>query len=156
MKIVGVVIILIVIVMLMTLAGSLSMFMDIPSLIFVLGIGVGTVITRHGFKGVTLLWQQDNKKVLYTLGNAALMAGLLGTMIAKVSMLSNAPITHLGPSTAVALLSSLYGILVFLLSFALNPKDEISTSSAVLLATNLVVVTISYAVGISMTLPQVS
>lgn len=155
MRILGVLISLVIIGLVSNLAGSISMFIDIPSLLLVLAVAAGAVIGRHGFSGFGQMWQkQDNEQPLYTFSNAALMAGLIGTMLAMVALLSFTGPKHVGPSIAVSLLSSLYGIVLYPLCYTLSPKFEVTKGAAVLLLANVLVGVISFAIGLGLAVSQ--
>jgi flagellar motor component MotA len=151
MRFLGIAIILVIIVVLMKLADGFLMYMDLPSLLLVFGIAVGAIIARHGFIGLSQVWQKEgNEAVLHTLSNAALIAGLIGTSLAMVALLSHSEAKHIGPSVAVSLLSSLYGIILYAVCYLLNPKFEVSVSTAVLMLANILVAVISFAIGMGL------
>lgn len=150
MRILGVFIIFAAIAMAITLGGDPLSLVDIPSMVLVIGITVGAVMVRHGFAGFQQLADiEADGEVAYTFSNAALLAGLLGSLFAIIFLLSSYDPRTIGPSMAISLLSTTYGIVLFLLSFVLCPNLKISSGSAVLLLTTVMLSAVNYAVGLS-------
>jgi hypothetical protein len=158
MRFVGVLLSLVIIGMLMNIAGSSSMYFDVPSLLLVIVVAAGAVIGRHGFKGFAQIGhKQNNEAVLYTISNAALMAGLIGTFLAMIAMLSHADeikLISVAPSIAVMLMPSLYAVVLFPLCYTLGEKFEISKGAIGLLLANALVCAIAFASGLSLAFSQ--
>ena len=123
MNFVGIIILIGSIIGAMSLSSTLHYFLDLPSLLIVVGPVIGALISRHGFQGFKDLFSSDNKEVLTTIGVTALVSGVLGSIIGYVAMLANLTNTSMiGPSMAVSLLSSFYGLLTFIICFAVGKK----------------------------------
>ena len=158
MRILGVLISLVIIGLLMNLVGDSSMYFDVPSLLLVIVVAAGAVLGRHGFKGFAQIGHKhNNEAVLYTISNAALMAGLIGTFLAMISLLSHSgeyKIIHDEPSIAVTLMPSLYPVVLFPLCYTLGEKFEVSVGTALLLLANVLVCAIAFASGLGLAFPQ--
>ena len=119
----------------MMLGGPLTSFVDIPSVLMVVGITVGSTFWSSPMSDIRLaaakslgsgpLTEEDAHRahaVLQHAANVAVAGGTIGTVIGLVQMLQNLDDpSAIGPAMAVALLTLLYGLLlgeVFLRSAA--------------------------------------
>ncbi len=159
MRFLGVLLSLVIIGLLMNIVGDSSVYFDVPSLLLVIVVAAGAVIGRHGFKGFAQIGhKQGNEAVLYTISNAALMAGLIGTFLAMISLLSHSgefKIIHVAPSIAVTLMPSLYAVVLLPLCYTLSEKFEISKGAIGLLLANALICAIAFTSGLSLAFSQV-
>ncbi len=126
-KAIGTILLAVCIIGTMYLSGGMHLFLDIPSILVILIPIIAVMIARHGVKSFGQLFSKDNSEILQTISYTALLSGVLGTIIGLVSMLANLSNPNsIGPAMAVALLSSLYGLIVFLAIFAINNKGKIN------------------------------
>ena len=101
------------------LISDLRTFFDPFSLTIVILPVIASIPARHGFEGFGNLFKEDEerKKVLNTMGATGIIAGVLGTQIGFVTMLSSLENkSAIGDSMASSLLSSFYGVFIFLLT----------------------------------------
>lgn len=110
----------------MALGAPLTIFIDIPSILIVLGPVLAVIIAHHGFHGFQNIFKVDKStEVLKSIGTTAQLAGLLGSAIGIILMLQNLnDPAALGPAIAVSLLSPLLGMGLFLLTYFLNKEIE--------------------------------
>jgi flagellar motor component MotA len=108
------------------LGGELSLFVNAPSILIVVGCGFSFTLAAHGYAGLKNAMSAacgtkiNNGKegsshalVLLTLRNSFLGAGAVGTFIGLVQMLVSLDDPSLvGPSLAVALLTMTYGFIL--------------------------------------------
>lgn len=148
-KLIGKLIILAVVVFAILLGGGLGAFVDVPALLMIIGISLGTVVSRHGFKGITqILDEQHNLPALKTMADAAALASIIASLVATVVLLSNMNgLKDIGPSLAVSMLGTFYAFIMFLLCFAFNPKFKINASSALLLMAAVMTSSLFYIAG---------
>lgn len=105
-------------VLVLFLSGSISAFLDIPSLLLIGGGVLIPVWARHGKEGIFGLFMGEDENVFYTASIAALLTGALGSLIGLVLMLQNlSDPSAIGPAMAVSLLTLVYGILISMLCF---------------------------------------
>ncbi len=121
-KIIGIIIVFGTITGCLFLGGNISSFLDIPSLLFVLGIVIGSLIFKFGIHGLLTSWRS---REFCELGQtSALMAGILGPVIGAIHILNNiSDPKRLGPAMAVSMITFLYAIIINL-CFALVKKDD--------------------------------
>jgi len=105
------------------LGGSLASFFNIPSILIVVGCALAFTVSAHsladigqtmraasGSAPISAVDFHRHDAVLETLSNTSIAAGLIGTLIGLVQMLSKMDDpTAIGPAFAVALLTLLYG-----------------------------------------------
>ena len=106
--------------------GDILAFIDVPSLLVVIGPVIASISAKHGLEGFKELFREgeNQSKILHTMGVTAILAGAIGTMIGLVIMLGNlSDKSALGPAFAIALLTLLYGLLIFLFTTLLSTKN---------------------------------
>lgn len=110
----------------MLFGGRLLVFINVPSLILVLGVTLGVTVWSCSMQDVFLalraalfaehLGETDaarGQAVFNRAADGAVAAGMLGTLIGLVQMLQKLDDpTAIGPAMAVALLTLLYGVLL--------------------------------------------
>lgn len=109
-KLIGVVLFIVLIFFVMVTSGvGVWIFIDTISLISVFGITFAITYGRHGFREAITF----SPPVIDTIINSSLAAGVLGTLIGLVAMLVNiSDPSSLGPAMAVAVLSSVYSVII--------------------------------------------
>jgi flagellar motor component MotA len=117
------------------LGGDFLYFIDMPALVLVVGMTIGAILMRHGASGFSQLLDVDNNEaVADTMGNAALLAGLIATPIAAIYLLSSYDGPKVvGPALAVSMLGTAYGYIIYAIGYFMSPKLTIKNASAVLL-----------------------
>ena len=106
--------------------GDIRAFIDIPSLLVVTGPVIASISAKHGLEGFKELFREgeNQSKILHTMGVTGILAGAIGTMIGLIIMLGNlSDKSALGPAFAIALLTLLYGLLIFLFTTLLSTKN---------------------------------
>lgn len=99
-----------------------NVFVDLPSLLFVAGLTVGSLLYKHGKNGV-MLWSQgisvsEKADIAKTGSRSSLTAGVLGLFIGIVAFLANlGDLSAIGPFLALSLLSVIYGIVFHFIFF---------------------------------------
>tara|TARA_Y100000590_G_C15295080_1_gene854071 strand:+ start:287 stop:682 length:396 start_codon:yes stop_codon:yes gene_type:complete len=107
-------------------AGDILAFIDVPSLLVVIGPVIASISAKHGLEGFKELFREgeNQSKILHTMGVTAFLAGAIGTMIGLVIMLGNLQDqAAIGPAMAISLLTILYGLLIFLFTTLLSTKN---------------------------------
>ena len=105
------------------ISSDLKTFIDIPSLLVVFIPVVASIPARHGLEGFKMLSKEgeERKDVLHSMGATAIISGVLGTHIGVVIMLGNlGDSSSLGPAIGISLLSTFYGLFIFLLTTVLS------------------------------------
>ena len=123
MKLLSIVLIILSIIFALIISGNIRTFIDIPSLLVVILPVIASIPARHGFHGFGALLKEseERKDILHSMGATAIIAGVLGTHIGVVIMLGSlSDPSKIGPSMAVALLSTFYGVFIFLLTTVLS------------------------------------
>ena len=126
MKIISLLIIVFAIVAGIFEGGDILAFIDVPSLLVVIGPVIASISAKHGLEGFKELFREgeNQSKILHTMGVTAILAGAIGTMIGLVIILGNlSDKSALGPALAIALLTLLYGLLIFLFTTLLSTKN---------------------------------
>ena len=126
MKIISLLIIVFAIVAAIFVGGDIRAFIDIPSLLVVIGPVIASISAKHGLEGFKELFREgeNQSKILHTMGVTAILAGAIGTMIGLVIILGNlSDKSALGPALAISLLTLLYGLLIFLFTTLLSTKN---------------------------------
>ena len=126
MKIISLLIIVFAIVAAIFAGGDIRAFIDVPSLLVVIGPVIASISAKHGLEGFKELFREgeNQSKILHTMGVTAILAGAIGTMIGLIIMLGNlSDKSALGPAFAIALLTLLYGLLIFLFTTLLSTKN---------------------------------
>lgn len=121
-KIIALVLIVIFIALGISSSGSLALFIDIGSMLIVLGITLGMALIALRFSEIfaSLFGSTHylNRTTVFFLGNTFFLAGAIGTLIGVVLMLAHLDDpAALGPGLAVALLTLIYG---FTLKFIID------------------------------------
>ncbi len=126
MKILGIFLFIFCIIGFIFMGSNILSFIDIPSLIIVFVPTFAAVIGRHGFSGFKEVFNSSKSvPVLKTIGIAALLSGFLGNFIAIIIMLGNlADKAAMGP--AMAMLTSFYGVIIYILSYLINVNNKVS------------------------------
>jgi len=121
MRLVGLMLSLGVIVWGIVLGTPLIIFVDLSSVIIVLGIGFGSLAFAHGFSSLGLLFRSvlaDPEKsdaayaaeLAHTAGRTFVASGWLGVLIGVIQMSSQMEsMSHLGPAFSVCMLTAFYG-----------------------------------------------
>ena len=123
MKLLSIVFIILSIMLALIITSNIRTFIDIPSLLVVILPVIASIPARHGFHGFRALLKEseERKDILHSMGATAIIAGVLGTHIGVVIMLGSlSDPSKIGPSMAVALLSTFYGVFIFLLTTVLS------------------------------------
>ena len=126
MKIISLLIIVFGIVAAIFAGGDILAFIDVPSLLVVIGPVIASISAKHGLEGFKELFREgeNQSKILHTMGVTGIIAGAIGTMIGLIIMLGNlSDKSALGPAFAIALLTLLYGLLIFLFTTLLSTKN---------------------------------
>ncbi|MDC0254490.1 MotA/TolQ/ExbB proton channel family protein [Bacteriovoracales bacterium] len=126
MKIISLLIIVFAIVAAIFVGGDIRAFIDVPSLLVVIGPVIASISAKHGLEGFKELFREgeNQSKILHTMGVTGIIAGAIGTMIGFIIMLGNlSDQSALGPALAIALLTLLYGLLIFLFTTLLSTKN---------------------------------
>ncbi len=126
MKIISLLIIVFAIVAAIFAGGDILAFIDVPSFLVVIGPVIASISAKHGLEGFKELFREgeNQSKILHTMGVTAILAGAIGTMIGWVIILGNlSDKSALGPAFAIALLTLLYGLLIFLFTTLLSTKN---------------------------------
>ena len=126
MKVISLLIIVFAIVAAISVGGDIRAFIDVPSLLVVIGPVIASISAKHGLEGFKELFREgeNQSKILHTMGVTAFLAGAIGTMIGLIIMLGNlSDKSALGPALAIALLTLLYGLLIFLFTTLLSTKN---------------------------------
>ena len=126
MKIISLLIIVFAIVAAIFAGGDIRAFIDVPCILFVTGPVIASISAKHGLEGFKELFREgeNQSKILHTMGVTAILAGAIGTMIGLVIILGNlSDKSALGPAFAIALLTLLYGLLIFLFTTLLSTKN---------------------------------
>ena len=106
--------------------GDIRAFIDVPSLLVVIGPVIASISAKHGLEGFKELFREgeNQNKGLHTMGVTAILSGAIGTMIGLVIILGNlSDKSALCPAFAIALLTLLYGLLIFLFTTLLSTKN---------------------------------
>ena len=121
--------------------GDIRAFIDVPSILVVIGPVIASISAKHGLEGFKELFREgeNQSKILHTMGVTAFLAGAIGTMIGLVIMLGNLQDqAAIGPAMAISLLTTFYGALIFLFSFLIgNFRVRLSYLLVILLDTIL-------------------
>ena len=126
MKIISLLIIVSAILATILLASGIGAFIDVPSLLTVIIPVIASISAKHGLEGFKELFREgeNQSKILHTMGVTGIIAGAIGTMIGLVIILGNiSDKSALGPALAIALLTFLYGLLIFLFTTLLSTKN---------------------------------
>lgn len=110
------------------MGGSYKLFINLPSMIIVLGITIGGLIHRFGLSGFSLLVSKNKTRLIYCRYGKflSIISGLLGTAIALVQIFSNLDnFARAGDAFAVTFLALFYGFLLALV-FHLFESDVAS------------------------------
>jgi len=99
-----------------------STFIHFPSMVFVVGVIVGSLLFKHGTEGLALFIgtteYERRKEIVKTGVKATFTAGALGFFIGLVQLLSNlSDPTKVGPALAVSLLTVIYSLVIYLIIF---------------------------------------
>ena len=108
------------------IASDLRAFLDVPSILVVIGPVIASISAKHGLEGFKELFREgeNQSKILHTMGVTAILAGAIGAMIGSVIILGSlSDKSALGPAFAIALLTLLYGLLIFLFTTLLSTKN---------------------------------
>ena len=135
LKLFAIVVFLAVIALMAQLGSSFLAFIDVPSMILVFSVAIAALLGRHGVDGFkSLLDAERNQESTYTLGYAALIAGMLAFPLTAVSVLTAADsMKDIGPAMAVSMLSPFYGMIIYAVCFFLNPKMKVDTPAVMLM-----------------------
>ena len=113
----------------LVLSGSnFSIFVDLPSMAFVVGIIIGSLLFKHGAEGLALfIGATDNRKEIIKTGiKATFTAGALGFFIGLIQLLANLDDpSKIGPALAVSLLTVTYSLVIYLAVFLPLPVYKI-------------------------------
>ena len=126
MKIISLLIIVFAIVAAIFAGGDILAFIDVPSILVVIGPVIASISAKHGLEGFKELFREgeNQSKILHTMGVTGIIAGAIGTMIGWVIILGNlSDKSALGPALAISLLTLLYGLLIFLFTTLLSTKN---------------------------------
>jgi len=105
----------------MAMGSDLATFINLPSVLFVFGVGFGCLVFGHGIAGLGLAFRAAFSTVeqgegaqaaeaAQTAAKTFAHAGWLGVIVGLVQMLANLDDpAAIGPAVAVALLTALYG-----------------------------------------------
>ena len=126
MKIISLLIIVFAILATILLSSGIGAFIDVPSLLTVIIPVIASISAKHGLEGFKELFREgeNQSKILHTMGVTAILSGAIGTMIGLVIMLGHlSDQSAIGPAIAIALLTILYGLLIYLFTTLLSTKD---------------------------------
>ena len=126
MKIISLLIIVFAIVAAISVGGDIRAFIDVPSLLVVIGPVIASISAKHGLEGFKELFREgeNQSKILNTMGVTAFLVGAIGAMIGFIIMLGNLQDqAAIGPAMAISLLTTFYGLLIFLFTTLLSTKD---------------------------------
>ena len=126
MKIISLLIIVSAILGTILLASGIGAFIDVASVLAVIIPVIASIPAKHGLEGFKELFREgeNQSKILHTMGVTGIIAGAIGTMIGLIIMLGNlSDKSALGPAFAIALLTLLYGLLIFLFTTLLSTKN---------------------------------
>jgi len=94
-------------------------FFNLPSLIIVFGGALGLTLAFSGKR--KLNW----RSYVFHYGRFALWAGVLGTLIGVIQMLTQMKDPRgVGPAIGIGLLTAFYGILTYIICFTLSQNKE--------------------------------
>ncbi|WP_444997871.1 hypothetical protein [Aliikangiella sp. IMCC44359] len=125
--------------MAMILAGSLSMYVDIASLLIIFPPAIAFTYASTSVKGVTkaftILFTNDtnqseqiyglSKRVFTVLGNSGVILGIFMTLIGWVAIGANiSDVREIGPAFGVSILTLLYGVVLKLLCYIAEQKVQ--------------------------------
>ena len=123
MKIISLLIIVFAIVAAIFAGGDILAFIDVPSFLVVIGPVIASISAKHGLEGFKELFREgeNQSKILHTMGVTGIFMGFIGSIIGLIIVLHNLQdIAALGPATAISLLTTFYGALIFLFSFLIG------------------------------------
>jgi len=120
MLLVGIAMALVFLMLAIFVGGTLGLFIDIPSVIIVLGVSLALLLATHRGSGVGLLFKapfaldtvdrRRSSAVYQDFKTYAIVSGWLGFIIGCILMGANIDhLESLGPGTAVALITVFYG-----------------------------------------------
>lgn len=102
-------------------SSTLSDYLDVPTLGFILGSTFGVLLIKHGSEGVKFWWMKNGVKkyqIAKSGGVTCILSGLASNMLSFVAILANlSDPSAIGPALAIALLGSFYGLLLYLILF---------------------------------------
>jgi xanthosine utilization system XapX-like protein len=102
---------------------QLSIFIDKPSIIFIIGMLIGSIIVRHPWKDIA----RFNPEVSNTLIITCYLAGALGSLIGFIQTLQNmVNPSSFGPAMSICLLSSFYSIIISFFIYLFSRINSIS------------------------------
>ena len=102
---------------------DLRAFLDVPSILVVIGPVIASISAKHGLEGFKELFREgeNQSKILHTMGVTGIFMGFIGSIIGLIIMLGNLQAkAAIGPAMAISLLTTFYGALIFLFSFLIG------------------------------------
>ena len=101
--------------------GNILIFLDIPSLLSVIGLVIGSLVMTMGFDGVIHFTRtEDSKRKFFKVGKtSSIISGFLGALISFVIMFNffSGDTKSLGLALAVCVLTLVYSCLSYFILF---------------------------------------
>ena len=129
------------IMILLGVGGDILLFINIQSILIVLGISLALILASYGGKGLGLVFKapfarnmskEDIKKcinIYKDLKVYLIVSGFIGTLIGLILMGANlTDLDALGPGLALSLITILYGLLAYIISLPIQRRLEQSVA----------------------------